>query len=43
MGNLNFEREEIRKVWEGKSCYIAKEVAEFFGHKQPSKATIKRN
>ncbi|WP_297520233.1 Bro-N domain-containing protein [uncultured Clostridium sp.] len=38
MDNLNFEREEIRRVWEGKSCYIAKEVAEIFGHEQPSKA-----
>ncbi|MGL5066496.1 MAG: BRO-N domain-containing protein [Sarcina sp.] len=38
MDNLNFEREEIRKVWEGKSCYIGKEVAEIFGHEQPSKA-----
>ena len=38
MDNLNFEREEIRKVWMGKSCYVAKEVAEIFGHEQPSKS-----
>ncbi|MGL4655573.1 MAG: BRO-N domain-containing protein [Sarcina sp.] len=38
MDNLNFEKENLRKIWRGEYCYIGKQVATVFEHENPSKA-----
>ena len=38
MDNLNFENDKMKFDYNGKVCFIAKQVAEVFNHDEPSKA-----
>ena len=38
MDNLNFENDKMKFDYNGKVCFIAKQIAEVFNHDEPSKA-----